>query len=195
MQLNQIQINDLYLINMIPYMIFKITDKTIFLKACRYIREEIFSNDQTFQNYNPDVYKTYLPEMVDDYKMTKILKRKFDLEKVDYDLVGKVYRNHHLQPEHYNDCEAFMNAARLRLKYSIRNELIFLKSYNTPNTLAIRLETISKLKEQFDAEPALYTTLINEISTDQNQEFFRNRPEHHVNYLQIYHAKIAELIY
>ena len=41
--------------------------------------------------------------MVEDYKMTKILKRKFDLEKVDYDLVGKVYRN----------CEAFMNAPRL----------------------------------------------------------------------------------
>ena len=54
--------------------------------------------------------------MVEDCRMTKILKRKFDLEKVDYDLVGKVYRNHHLQAEHYNDCEAFMNAPRLRLK-------------------------------------------------------------------------------
>ena len=163
---NQININDLYLINMIPYMIFKITDKTIFLKPCRYIREEIFSNDQTFQNYNPDVYKTYLPEMVEDYKMTKILKRKFDLEKVDYDLVGKVYRNHHLQAEHYNDCEAFMNAPRLRLKYSIKNELLFLMGYNTTNTLAIRVETITKLKNEFLAEPVLYSTLMNEISTD-----------------------------
>ena len=182
MQLNQIQVNDLYLINMISYMIFKITDKTFFLKPCRYIREEIFSNDQTFQNYNPDVYKTYLPEMVEEYKMTKILKRKFDLEKVDYDLVGKVYRNHHLQAEHYNNCEAFMNAPRLRLKYSIKNELLFLMGYNTPNTLAIRLETITKLKNEYDAEPALYSTLMNEISTEQNQQFFRNRPEHHVNY-------------
>ena len=82
--------------------------------------------------------------MVDDCKMMKILKAKFDLKKVDYDLVGKVYRNHHLQPEHYNNGEAFMNTARLRLKYSIKNELIFLKSYDTPNTLAIRLETMEK---------------------------------------------------
>ena len=87
-----------------------------------------------------------------------------------------------------------MNTARLRLKYSIKNELIFLKSYNTPNTLAIRVETMEKLKEQFDAEPALYSTLMNEISTEQNQQFFRNRPEHHVNYLQIYQTQVAELI-
>ena len=126
--------------------------------------------------------------------MLKILKAKFDLEKVDYDLVGKVYRNHHLQAKQYNNCEAFMNAARLKLKYSIKNELIFLKSYDNPNTLAIRLETISKLKEQFDAEPALYSTLMNEITTEQNQPFFRKRPEHHVNYLQIYQTQVAELI-
>ena len=139
MQFNQIQVNDLFLFNMVPYMICKITAKTIFLKPCRSIREEVFSNNQTFQNYNPDVYQTYLPEMVEDCKMMKILKAKFDLEKVDYDLVGKVYRNHHLQAEHYNNCEAFMNTARLTLKYFIKNELIFLKSYDTPNTLAIRL--------------------------------------------------------
>ena len=88
-----------------------------------------------------------------------------------------------------------MNTARLRLKYSIKNELIFLKSYDTPNTLAIRVETITKLKNEYDAEPALYSTLMNEISTEQNQQFFRNRPEHHVNYLQIYHAKIGALIH
>ena len=87
-----------------------------------------------------------------------------------------------------------MNTARLRLKYNIKNELIFLKSYDTPNTLAIRLETISKLKAEYDAESALYSTLMNEISTEQNQQFFRNRPEHHVNYLQIYQMKKAELI-
>ena len=103
--------------------------------------------------------------MVDDCEMMKIFKAKFDLDKKDYDLVGKVYRNHHLQAEHYNDCEAFMNTARLRLKYNIKNELIFLKSYDTPNTLAIRLETISKLKAEYDAEPALYSALMNEIST------------------------------
>ena len=68
-------------------------------------------------------------------------------------------------------------------------------SYNTPNTLAIRVETMEKLKAEYDAEPALYSTLMNEISTEQNQEFFRNRPEHHVNYLQNYHTKIAELIH
>ena len=152
---NQIQINDLFLFNMVPYMICKITAITIFLKQCRSIREEVFCNNQTFQNYNPDVYQTYLPEMMDDYKMLKILKTKFDLDKIDYDLVGKVYRNHHLQAEHYNDCEAFMHTARLRLKYNIKNELIFLKSYDTPNTLAKRLETISKLKAEYAAEPAL----------------------------------------
>ena len=87
-----------------------------------------------------------------------------------------------------------MNAPRLRLKYKIKNELLFLMSYNTPNTLAIRVETITKLKNEYDAEPALYSTLMNEISTEQNQQFFRGRPEHHVNYLNIYHTKIAELI-
>ena len=75
---NQIQVNDLFLFNMVPYMICKITAKTIFLKPCRSIREEVFSNNQTFQNYNPDVYQTYLPEMVDDCKMMKILKAKFE---------------------------------------------------------------------------------------------------------------------
>ena len=94
--------------------------------------------------------------MVEDNKMTKILKHKFELEKVDYDLVGKVYRNHHLKSEHYNDCEAFMNAPRLRLKYKIKSELIFLNSYyNTPNTLAIRLDTISKFRAEYATEPAL----------------------------------------
>ena len=87
-----------------------------------------------------------------------------------------------------------MNAPRLRLKYKLKNELLFLMGYNTLNTLAISFETIEKLKEQIDSEPALYSTLMNEISTEQNQQFFRNRPEHHVNYLLIYQTKIAELI-
>ena len=80
---NLIQVNDLYIFNMVPYMICKITAKTIFLKQCRSIREEEFCNNQTFQNYNPDVYQTYLPEMVDDCKMMKILKAKFDLENTE----------------------------------------------------------------------------------------------------------------
>ena len=34
---NQIQVNELFLFNMVPYMICKITAKTIFLKQCRKI--------------------------------------------------------------------------------------------------------------------------------------------------------------
>ena len=95
-----------------PHVITKITSKTIFLKPCMCF-EKCFSNDIPFHTNEPTVYQSYLPNIDPNQNEIRILKRKFNYNVIDFDILGRVYRNEILQPENVFTCEAFCNTGRL----------------------------------------------------------------------------------
>ena len=109
-----------------PHVITKITSKTrFFLKLCMCF-EKSFSYDIPVHTYEPTVYKSYLPNIDPKQDEIRILKRKFNYNVIDFDILGRVYRYEILQPETVFTCEAFCNTGRLEMKHRIKNTLIYL---------------------------------------------------------------------
>ena len=147
--------------------ITKITPKTITLKPCICIAEHVFDNDVIFETNEPTIYKTFLPMADPNASETRILKRLFNYERINYDIVGRVYCNDHLKPESVADCEAFCNTERLALKHKIRNTLSCLyndRGGNDTHTKKLKLDAILKLRDEYQAQPELYFVLMSEIS-------------------------------
>ena len=183
------------------HIITKITAKTIFLKPCMCF-EKCFSNDIPFQTNEPTVYQTYLPNIDPNQNEIRILKRKFNYNVIDFDILGRVYRNEILQPETVFTCEAFCNTARLEMKHRIKNTLDYLDTDERPRNAyhdSIKLREILKLREEFQAEPVLYYVLTNELTNEHNV-IYADRPQLQKKYLDIFQeasspANLASLGY
>ena len=145
--------------------ITKITPKTITVKPCICITEHVFDNDVIFETNEPTIYKTFLPMADPNARETRILKRLFNYERINYDIVGRVYCDNKLQDENVFHCEAFCNTERLALKHRIRNTLSFLYNDRGGNdTNKLKLDAILKLRDEFSEEPEIYIVLMSEMS-------------------------------
>ena len=157
-----------------PYIITKLTPKTIFYKLLTKKIDVSYNNDVLLYCIGEyDVYTSYLEEPANIDKTEKTLKHKFCYEILNYNINDRVFRNGKLLPENINiqNCEAIINPNRTKEKYRIKNKLMFLvfdMCKNDINVNKLKLETIQQLRAIFEADPARITKMLNEISDETN---------------------------
>ena len=112
-----------------PFIITKLTPKTIFFKPLTKIIDVSYNNDVLlYSSGKYETYTSYLAEPLDTDRTEKILKIKFYYKIINYNIVNRVFQNGILLPENINiqNCDAIINPNKTKEKYSFKNKLMFL---------------------------------------------------------------------
>ena len=174
-----------------PYIITKLTPKTIFYKLLTKKIDVSYNNDVLlYSSAKYEIYTSYLAEPIDTDRTEKKLKIKFYDKIINYNIVNRVFQNGILLPENINiqNCDAIINPNKTKEKFSFKNKLMFLvfdMCKNDTRISKIKLDTIRELKAIFEAEPEQTTIMLNKITDELNREF-QNLPHVQFNFLEKY---------
>ena len=184
-------LSQIFINNKTPYIITKLTPKTIFFKPCKKLIEVSYNDDVLLYSIGErDIYNSFLPEAIEDAKTTKNLKTNFYHDIINYSIIDRVFKNGKILPENINihNCEAIIDPITTEDKYKIKNKLLFLEFDIGKHDIRInknKLETIQELRDIFETNPERITKILNTISNELI-DIYKHLPAEQFNFLERY---------